>query len=280
MPPSACILYDDIGDTMTTPQESGGYDLSVCTLASGSRGNAVYISDGRTGLLVDAGLSGVEIERRLAARALCPRRISAIIVSHEHSDHVKGVGVLARKYSLPVYMTPGTAKAVGTKLGRIDEVRHFEPGTRFSVDRLTIHPFAVSHDAVDPAGFTISRNGTKIGLATDLGIPTTLVKAHLRACALLILEANHDPDLLMHGPYPWHLKQRVRGRTGHLSNGQSRELLQSVIHEGMRHVILGHLSQQNNTPDHALSEVGPALNGFKTRLSVARQDACGELIRV
>ncbi|AOY56845.1 MULTISPECIES: MBL fold metallo-hydrolase [Desulfococcus] len=265
---------------MTTSESTDCCELTVCTLASGSRGNAVYISDGRTGLLVDAGLSGVEIERRLAARNLCPKNIDAILVSHEHTDHIKGVGVLSRKYSLPVYMTPKTARAVGSKLGRIDEVRHFEPGVRFRVDRLTIHPFSLSHDAADPAGFTIGRNGTSIGLATDLGVATALVKAHLRACTLLILEANHDPDLLMHGPYPWHLKQRVKGRTGHLSNSQSRELLQEVIHEGMRHVILGHLSQQNNTPDHALREVALALNGHKTRISVALQDTCGELIRV
>lgn len=265
---------------MTTPHESGGCDLTVCVLASGSRGNAIYISDGRTGLLVDAGLSGVEIERRLAARDLSPESLDAILVSHEHTDHVKGVGVMARKYALPVYMTSKTDRAVGSKLGSVAEIRHFEPGTGFSVDRLSVHPFALSHDAADPAGFTVSRNGTKIGLATDLGIATALVKAHLRACTLLVLEANHDPDLLMNGPYPWHLKQRVKGRTGHLSNGQSRELLQEVIHEGMRHVVLGHLSQQNNTPDHALREVGPALNGYKTRLSVACQDACGELIRV
>ncbi|WP_373498845.1 MBL fold metallo-hydrolase [Desulfococcus sp.] len=263
-----------------TIQESGGCELSVCALASGSRGNAIYISDGRTGLLVDAGLSGVEIERRLAARGLCPKSIDAILVSHEHTDHIQGVGVMARKYSLPVYMTPKTEQAVGSKLGGVREIRHFEPGTRFSVDRLTVHPFALSHDAADPAGFTVSRNGTKIGLATDLGMATALVKTHLRACSLLILEANHDPDLLMNGPYPWHLKQRVKGRTGHLSNGQSRELLQEVIHEGMRHVILGHLSQQNNTPKHALQEVGQALNGYKTRISVALQDTCGELIRV
>jgi phosphoribosyl 1,2-cyclic phosphodiesterase len=265
---------------MTTPQEPGGCRLRVCALASGSRGNAIYISDGRTGLLVDAGLSGVEIERRLAARSLCPKSINAILVSHEHTDHVKGVGVFSRKYRLPVYMTPKTVRAVGSKLGRIDDIRPFEPGARFTVDRLTVHPFALSHDAADPAGFTVSRNGTKIGLATDLGVATALVKAHLRACALLVLEANHDPDLLMHGPYPWHLKQRVKGRTGHLSNGQSRELLQEVIHDGMRHVILGHLSQQNNTPDHALREVGLALNGYRTRLSVALQDTCGEVIQV
>lgn len=263
-----------------TTQEPGGCALCVCTLASGSRGNAIYISDGRTGILVDAGLSGVEIERRLASRGLCPKSLSAILVSHEHTDHIKGVGILSRKYSLPVYMTPKTARAVGSKLGGIREIRHFEPGTRFCVDRLTVHPFATSHDAADPAGFTISRNGTKIGLATDLGIATALVKAHLRACTLLLLEANHDPDLLMNGPYPWHLKQRVKGRTGHLSNGQSRELLQEVVHDGMRHVILGHLSQQNNTPDHALREVGQALNGYSARISVALQDTCGELIRV
>ncbi len=265
---------------MTPQKETGGAAITVCVLASGSRGNAVYVSDGRTALLIDAGLSGVEIERRLAARNLSAKSIEAILVSHEHADHIKGVGVLARKYCLPVYITPKTARAAESKLGKVDEIRHFASGTEFSVDAFTIHPFALSHDAADPAGFTIRCNGTKIGLATDLGIATALVKVHLRACSLLVLEANHNPDLLVNGPYPWHLKQRVGGRSGHLSNDQSRELLREVVHEGMRHVVLGHLSQQNNTPQHALREIGPALNGYKARLSVALQDVCGEVIRV
>ena len=254
--------------------------LSVCMLASGSKGNAIYISDGLTTLLVDAGLSGIEIERRLKAHDLDPKEIDAMIVSHEHSDHIRGVGILSRRYGLPVYLSEKTGREAGQIIGKIKEMRSFNCGEAFNVNTLDIHPFSIAHDAEDPAGFTISCNGRKIGIATDLGIATAMVKQNLMGCDLLILEANHDPEMLMNGPYPWPLKQRIKGRTGHLSNRDSGELLSELKHDKLQHVILAHLSETNNTPDKALEEVGPALEGCQARLHVATQDLCGEMLKI
>ncbi len=254
--------------------------LSVCVLASGSKGNAIYVGNGRTAILVDAGLSGIEIERRMKAANLAVESLDAIVVSHEHNDHVRGVGVLARRYGLAVYISAPTEAAAAGHLGTIEDVRHFEIGQTFAIDALTIHPFATSHDAQDPAGFTVSQNGRKIGIATDLGIATGLVKQHLKACSLLVLEANHDPTMLIEGPYPWYLKQRIKSRNGHLSNEDSGNLLADIKHEGLGHVILAHVSETNNTPQKALQAIRQALpaevDGIQVH--VACQDCCSEVV--
>ena len=254
--------------------------LSVCILASGSKGNAIYVEDGQTAILVDAGLSGVEIRRRMEAAGLDISRLNAIVVSHEHNDHVRGVGVLARRYDLPVYISPGTAKGAAGMLGRIDKLMSIEIGRTFSINGLAVHPFSTSHDARDPAGFTIAANDRKIGIATDLGIATGMVKQHLKTCGLLVLEANHDPRMLIEGPYPWPLKQRIQSRNGHLSNQASRDLLGEIKHSGLCHVILAHLSETNNTPEKALSAVEQALASQDShiRLHVACQDRCSDLL--
>jgi phosphoribosyl 1,2-cyclic phosphodiesterase len=263
-------------DSESTPQDRFG--LCVCVLASGSKGNAIYVSDGETSVLVDAGLPGVEIGRRLDMRGLSPDRLDAVLVSHEHSDHLQGVGVMARRYRLPVHVSGRIGKTAEDRLGRVNETVRFECGAHFRIGTLQVHPFSLSHDAEDPAGFIFRKNSLKIGIATDLGIATALVKEHLKGCDLLILEANHDPAMLMEGPYPWHLKQRIRGRSGHLSNPDARMLTKELLHDRLRHVILAHLSETNNTPEKALSEVGLALSGCRTRLSVASQQAPGDLI--
>lgn len=257
-----------------------GSGLSVCVLASGSKGNCSFISDGDTSLLIDAGLSGVEIERRLAVHGIDPQNLTALVISHEHHDHIQGAGVIARRYQLPVYISSKTCRAAWSGLGRIEKYHYFECGDSFRIGSMDIHPFSLSHDAVDPAGFTFSRDGLKIGLATDLGVATAMVKENLKGCQLLILEANHDPDMLIVGSYPWPVKQRIKGRTGHLSNSESRELLLEVKHAQLSHVILAHLSHENNTCEKALSTVGQALNDSRTTLSVAAQHQCGKLIHI
>jgi phosphoribosyl 1,2-cyclic phosphodiesterase len=264
---------------MTLERKQSPYNLAICTLASGSKGNATYISDGETSILVDAGLSGIEIQRRLASRDLPPEDLDAIIVTHEHSDHIRGVGILSRRYKLPVYINPKTHKAC-PRLGRLHETRAFECGTTFHINRMAVHPFAIAHDAEDPAGFTIGQNGTTVGIATDLGIATSMVRQHLKRCALLIIEANHDPTMLETGPYPWPLKQRIRGRTGHLSNPDSKKLLNELQHDDLQHIILGHLSEINNTPQKAFDEVVQALTRCEARLTVADQYTSGPVIYV
>lgn len=254
--------------------------LSICVLASGSKGNAIYVASSQTAVLFDAGLSGIQIERRMQQRGISPETLDALVVSHEHSDHISGIGVLARRYRLPVYINPGTQEAVSRHLGRIDTFCAFDCGTAFSISDLTIHPFSVSHDAAAPASFTIQNDCGKIGIATDLGFAPAMVRQHLKDCNLLVLEANHDIEMLEQGPYPWPVKQRVKSRTGHLSNESARDLLMEVLHENLRHVILAHISETNNTPEKALNAVTGRLNGCRPRFSAACQHTCGDLINL
>jgi len=244
-------------------------------LASGSKGNSIYMAYNGTAVLFDAGLSAIEIERRMRSAKLDPAGLDAVIVSHEHMDHVRGVGVLSRRYRLPVYASSGTMKAAEKHLGRIAVHRSFEPGSGFCIGNFSIHPFSITHDAADPSGFTVSANGVHVGIATDLGIATAVVKLHLAECSMLILEANHDPGMLENGPYPWPLKQRIKGRSGHLSNESARLLVEELRHDGLKHLVLAHLSETNNTPEKALSAVVPAIDGQKTSLCVATQEKCG-----
>jgi len=250
----------------------------VCVLASGSKGNAIYVSNERSALLVDAGPSAIEIERRLGSRGVRPEALDAIVVSHEHADHVHSVGVLSRRFRLPVYINEPTLTAARARLGSLHEIRRFHRGVAFSIGSLTIHPFAVCHDAADPVGFTIEDGSSKIGIATDLGVATQLVRHHLKGCCLMVLEANHDLKMLEEGPYPWELKQRIRGRLGHLSNEASRDLLAEVVHRELQHVVLAHLSETNNRPDRALAVVREAVDGHGTRFSLAEQHAPGAMI--
>jgi phosphoribosyl 1,2-cyclic phosphodiesterase len=252
--------------------------VTVCMLASGSKGNCIHICSGNTAILVDAGLSGREIERRMHQRSLSPELLKAIIVSHEHVDHIRGVGVLARRYNLPVFMSSETACAALAALGELPQARHFQAGQQFAIPPFSIHPFTVSHDAVDPVGFIISMNGSRIGIATDLGIATGLVEEHLKGCHLLVLEANHDLEMLLNGPYPWPLKQRIKSRNGHLSNEAAEALLRTVMNADLRYVVLGHLSETNNTATQALASVKKATEGQEVRVIVAEQDRSGPVI--
>ncbi|MGD1967583.1 MAG: MBL fold metallo-hydrolase [Desulfobacterales bacterium] len=258
-------------------RQCADYNLAVCVLASGSRGNAIFISDGNTGILLDAGLSATEIKRRLKSRGLSPNDLDAILLSHEHSDHIQSVGVLSRQLKLPIYLSRKIEKKAA--LGKsVHEIRSFQCGVSFHINNLTVHPFTVSHDAADPVGFTIGQNGSRIGIATDLGIVTSRLKDQLKDCHLLILEANHDSKMLIDGPYPWPLKKRIQSNRGHLSNQQSKKLLGELQHRRLQHVILAHLSEINNTPQKVLAEVSGAFNRCKPRLTVASQHHSSEVI--
>ncbi len=248
------------------------HDIAFCALASGSRGNAIYLAAGEKALLVDAGLSGREIEKRLRQQELNPRHLTAILVTHEHSDHIRGVGVLARRFNLPVHMSAATHAAIGDSLGRLPACHHFQPGTAFHLADFNVHPFTLSHDAADPVGFTFTCNGLRIGLATDLGRVTGLVEERLKGCDLLLVEANHDMEMLVDGPYPWHLKQRIRSRHGHLSNVAAGELLARIAHPNLRQIVLGHLSETNNSPRIARQTVQQALNATAIPVHIACQD--------
>ncbi len=253
--------------------------IQVCPLASGSKGNSLFVSCADTSILVDAGLSGVEIQRRLESIHIEPECLDYIIITHEHSDHVRGAGVLSRRFNIPVYITPKTYKAC-SGLGKIENLNFFECGNSFQMGQIHVSPFSTSHDACDPVGMTLEHNGSKIGVATDLGIATNLVKEHLKECTLLYIESNHDPLMLMSGPYPWHLKQRIKSRTGHLSNMDTGELLAQLKSEHLKHVILAHLSEENNCPQKAMMEISKHLNGSDVELHVAGPDRAGTLIHL
>lgn len=254
--------------------------LSVCALGSGSKGNAVFISGGDSAVLVDAGLSGIELERRMAAKGLSPDMLSAVVVTHEHTDHIKGAGILSRRFDIPLYLNQKTMQAASKKLGAIEGAMNFKCGVPFHIGDLKIDPFSISHDAADPSGFTLEHGGVKMGLATDLGVATHLVKTHLKGCSLLYLEANHDPDMLNNGPYPWYLKQRVKSRLGHLSNAAAGDLVNDIRDNALCHVILAHLSHENNTPEIALQTFQERLNTHSLQVEVAMPHAPGTLISV
>lgn len=239
--------------------------MRVCLLASGSKGNSLFVEADGTRILVDAGLSAREIVRRLAVIGVDPADLDGLFVSHEHVDHVRGAGVLARKYRLPVYVSYPTHQEVREGI-RDASVVEFESGYSFGFRELLIDPFPITHDACDPVGFTIESREGKVGVATDLGTATRLVADKLKGCRVLVLESNHDEDMLMGGPYPWHLKQRIKSRHGHLSNNDSAALLAEVTHPGLEGLFLAHLSEVNNDPAVA-KEVTVSLLASQTTCS-------------
>ncbi|MFP3870456.1 MAG: MBL fold metallo-hydrolase [Syntrophobacteria bacterium] len=249
--------------------------MKICVLASGSRGNSVYIAGDRVRLVVDAGLSGQQTRSRLELIGVRAEDLDAIVVTHEHTDHIYGLGPLARRHGLCVYLNRATFSQLPDRVGKLDEKKEFITGRSFSIGDLTIHPFSVSHDAADPVGLTVAADGVKVGLCTDLGRGTRLVEHHLRDCDLLVLEANHDPEMLTEGPYPWAVKQRIKGKTGHLSNEESGVILAQVFSDRLQQVILAHLSEVTNSPEKVMQAFSGYLHreGWDhVRLSVASQD--------
>jgi len=234
--------------------------LRVCLLASGSKGNAVYVESRETRLLIDAGLSARELKSRLALIGTDGSELDALLVTHEHGDHCRGLGPMARSCRLPVFVHTDTHRAL-PEPGRLEDLREFDETRAFAWRDLKIEPFPLTHDAVAPVGYTIESVEGKIGIATDLGIATRLVAERLKGCRVLILEANHDEEMLRDGPYPWPLKQRIRSNHGHLSNKASAQLLQELLWDGLEAVFLAHLSEANNHPKLAESCAREVLAG-------------------
>lgn len=243
--------------------------MRFATLGSGSSGNATLICSEKQTVLLDCGFALRELERRMAQLQMSVTELSAVLITHEHSDHCKGVGALARKYRLPVYMTPGTY--VSRDYGRIPDLRYVEGYRPFSIGDINITPVAVPHDAREPAQYLFSIDGIRLGVLTDLGCITPHVVAAYQHCDALILEANHDPSLLSIGPYPPSLKRRVGGDWGHLSNQQARQLLDAVQAHRIQQLVVAHMSEKNN----CLVQVQEALGDIDTvagGVHYARQD--------
>lgn len=250
--------------------------MRVTVLGSGSTGNSTLVEADGTRILVDAGFSGRDLERRLRVAGVEPESLAGIVITHEHGDHTRGMGVLARRFGLTLYITRPTQRACA-RLLRGTESLHAYTGTRaFRIGPLEVQPFLTVHDAIDPIAVTVlhRRTGLKLGVATDLGRPTAAVRASLAACDLLVLEANHDEVMLWNGPYPWSVKQRIASSHGHLSNRASAELARELHHGDLAAVVLAHLSDKCNDGDLARDTVGSALEAahYSGPLHVARQD--------
>ena len=250
--------------------------MRVACLGSGSGGNAFLVEAGSTRVLVDAGFSGVQIERRLRAVEVEPESVSAVVITHDHRDHTSGAGVAARRWGWPLYMSPRTARACGSLLGGEEEVRPFRGLRPFRIGELEVRPFFTCHDAADPLAVTVVEvdTGLEVAVATDLGRATTAVRAALRRCHFLVLEANHDERLLRDGPYPWSVKRRIGGSRGHLSNRLAADLASELEHPDLGGVLLAHLSRECNDPALAAGVVGErlALRGYDGWLGVAGQE--------
>ncbi|MFO7600337.1 MAG: MBL fold metallo-hydrolase [Candidatus Desulfacyla sp.] len=257
--------------------------LRFSVLASGSGGNACYVETNGARILIDAGLSCREMERRLTAVGVSATRLDGIVLTHEHQDHIRGAGPMARRYNLPLYINSGTLENGQKNLGKVPQLRLMETGGSLTINDLVIETFTKCHDAADPVGIVLSSNGTRIGFATDLGRSTLLAEERLKGCQALILEFNHDPDMLDEGPYPLYLKRRIKGPDGHLSNQQGGELLRAVSHPELRLVILAHLSKTNNDPEKARDEATRVLGTCglgKTEIWIGDQDATGPMIEL
>ncbi len=265
--------------------------VSLSVLASGSHGNAAVVESSRVRILVDAGISCRETFKRLKLAGLEPRSISAILITHEHSDHICGLATLARKLDVPVFMTGAThhawARSVRHAHGELPKLAKLEiffAGRSFQIGDVTVTPFTIPHDAADPVGFTFRSEGTKMAIATDLGYMPASVCDHLRKCDVLMIESNHDVEMLRVGPYPWSVKQRVMSRVGHLSNESLAQFFAKDYDRGASYIVLAHLSEQNNHPEVARraaeNALGPQITLLENRLMLAAQDAPTECIRL
>jgi len=263
--------------------------MKLCSIASGSSGNCICVGTDQTTLLVDAGISGKRIERGLHTIDMTTGDVNGILITHEHSDHIKGLGVLARKYQIPIYATKGTIEEIlnCTSLGKLpDGIFHMiEADSDFMIQDLQIAPFSIPHDAAEPVGYRIEHNNKAIGIATDLGTYNEYLVSKLRNLDAVLLEANHDVNMLQVGRYPYYLKRRILGDKGHLSNEAAGRLLCEVLHDQLKMIMLGHLSKENNYEELAYeavcAEVTMGENPYHSKdfpIKVAHRDQASELV--
>lgn len=258
--------------------------MRVASLGSGSRGNSILLEAGSTRVLVDAGFSGAEIERRLGILGIDPSSVAGIVLTHEHRDHTSGAGVAARRWNWPLFLTRTTATACGPLLKGSEVLHLFERERPFEIGDITFHPFSTCHDAADPVAIAAVHGdgGVKVGVATDLGRATAPVRSALTGCHFLVLESNHDEAMLRESPYPWSVKQRIGGSRGHLSNRLAAELAVEVAHPELGGILLAHLSDECNEPEAARSITRDWLRrrGFRGSVDVASQDEPSRLYDV
>lgn len=265
--------------------------MRFVSIASGSSGNCIYTGSENTHVLIDVGISAKRIEQGLKEVGVKPSELSGICITHEHSDHIKGLGVLARKYEVPVYATAGTLNEIKKvkSLGEYPEelLNPILPDVKFAIGDLDILPFRIDHDAADPVAYRI-QNGTKsVAVATDLGHFSQYTIDHLLDLDAVLLESNHDPRMLETGPYPYYLKRRILGDFGHLSNENAGRLLNVILNDKMKHVLLGHLSKENNLPELAFETVRLEVDmgdcpysASDFHMAVASRDTMSEILNI
>ena len=245
--------------------------MRFTSLGSGSTGNALVVEGGGTRVMMDCGFAASETRMRLERVGLAPSDIAGIVVTHEHDDHLGGVARFARKHAIPVYLTRGTGQWLPEDFPAV-LVHYIDSHTAFAVDGLQVEPFPVPHDAREPVQYAFSDGASRLGVVTDLGCITQHVVEKLSGCHALVIECNHDIDMLMGGPYPVSLKQRVAGRFGHLDNAGARHLVECLERGSLRHLIAAHLSQQNNTPALARKALAAAVGCEEDWIGVATAD--------
>ncbi len=244
--------------------------LRFASLGSGSSGNALVVACGRTRVMMDCGFNLCETTARLARSGLAPGDLAAILVTHEHTDHLGGVARFAKRHAIPVHLTRGTAQSLPEDFPAV-LVRLIDSHSPLALDDLLVEPFPVPHDAREPVQFVFSDGASRLGVLTDLGCVTAHVQEKLTGCDALVLECNHDLDMLMTGPYPYSLKQRVAGRFGHLSNAATAGLVKDLDCSRLKHLFAAHLSAQNNTPALAVEALAAALGCEAAWVGVATQ---------
>jgi phosphoribosyl 1,2-cyclic phosphodiesterase len=244
--------------------------MRFASIGSGSKGNATVINHNQTTVLVDCGFSTKEVDKRLQQLNFDASQLTAIVVTHEHSDHISGVRVLSRKYNLPIYTTVGTAASLAADV--MENVRFISSHEPFEINDLNVVPFPVPHDAREPSQFVFDSGQHKLGLLTDVGSITPIIEETLSGCDALLLEANHDLDMLYNGVYPEHLKHRVGGRLGHLNNVQSASLLKKIDTSRLQHLIAMHISEKNNSVDIVAPVLAEAMNCEQEWITIAEQE--------
>lgn len=256
--------------------------MKICSLASGSKGNCLYLETGDTRVLIDVGLSLRETLLRMEGVGVDASGVHAVLVTHEHIDHIRSAGSFARKFNVPVFASH-LVRAKADKYFKKTVVNEFEAGSALSFRDVRIDPVPITHDSCDPVGFVVESREGRAASVTDLGIVTRLITEKLRGCRFLNLESNHDVDMLMNGPYPWELKQRIKSRHGHISNEESLELLHELAHEGLEALVMAHLSEVNNHPDHVVKTTESFLrdqNVCAPRIVIGDQYKASELLEI
>ncbi len=257
--------------------------LSICALRSSSKGNSVIVLNDKTKILVDCGISGKVLESCLAERGISPSEIDAMVITHEHSDHIKGAGIFSRKYNIPVYANAATWKAMQGYIGSIqgENIRTFITGNAFEVGGVAVKPFEIPHDAAEPVGFAFESGAGSVAVVTDIGTVTETMKRETKNCSAVMIEANYDLNMLEIGRYPYALKQRIKSDSGHLCNDDAGAFACMLARSGAKEIILGHLSAENNYPELAYQTVKLALEtdgaivGGDVKLYVMHRDETG-----